>query len=263
VSSTSPEHGCERQVDCAAYVLGALAEHEYETHTAHLAGCAMCRAEVVQLQPVADSLALGVPRVQADRGLRVRVLGAARAEVELGAGGPAVGAPTAVPASGPSRAGGRSAAGGSSATGGRSTLRPVFPRRLLPGFAGALALGVGVAVGVLAFNSSSSVRTEMIPAAVLASGHHATAELRKVGSHLELVVVGLPAPPSGRIYEVWLEHGSEPPLPTDALFSVTKTGSGSVGVPGNIRGVSKVLVTDEPLGGSLKPTRTPVIVGSV
>jgi hypothetical protein len=120
-----------------------------------------------------------------------------------------------------------------------------------------------MAVGALAFGSSASVRAEVIHAVVVAPGHHATAELRKVGSHLELVVVGLPAPPPGRIYEVWLEHGAEPPLPTDALFSVTKTGSGSVGVPGNLHGVSKVLVTNEPLGGSLKPTRTPVIVGSV
>jgi hypothetical protein len=46
------------------------------------------------------------------------------------------------------------------------------------------------------------------------------------------------------------------------LFSVTRTGSGSVGVP-YLRGVSKVLVTDEPLGGSLKPTREPVIVAKV
>jgi Anti-sigma-K factor rskA len=257
VSSVPPEHGCERQADCAAYVLGALTEHELEAHTAHLAGCSMCRAEVAQLQPVADSLALGIPLVKADARLRVRVLGAARAAAELEAVGPAGDAPTAAPTGRPSWGGGRSTASG------RSTLRPMFPRRLRQGLAGALALGVGVAVGALAFSSSSSVRAEVIPAAVVAPGYHATAELRKVGSHLELVVVGLPAPPPGRIYEVWLEHGAEPPLPTDALFSVTKTGSGSVGVPGDLHGVSKVLVTDEPLGGSLKPTRTPVIVGSV
>ena len=47
------------------------------------------------------------------------------------------------------------------------------------------------------------------------------------------------------------------------LFSVTHSGAGSVGVPGSLSGVSKVLVTDEPLGGSLKPTRTPIIVASV
>ena len=62
---------------------------------------------------------------------------------------------------------------------------------------------------------------------------------------------------------MWLEHGTAAPEPTDALFSVTRTGSGAVGVPGDLQGVSKVLVTDEPLGGSLKPTRTPVILGSI
>ena len=66
----------------------------------------------------------------------------------------------------------------------------------------------------------------------------------------------MPAPPPGRIYEVWLEHGTAAPQPTDALFSVTSPAAGSVGVPGDLHGVSKVLVTDEPLGGSLKPTRS-------
>jgi hypothetical protein len=67
----------------------------------------------------------------------------------------------------------------------------------------------------------------------------------------------------GRIYEVWLKRGSQPPEPTDALFSVTDNGAGTVGVPGDLRGVSQVMVTDEPSGGSTKPTRSPVIVVSV
>jgi hypothetical protein len=262
VSSLAPGRGCERQADCAAYVLWALTEPELEAHAAHLAECSICRAEVVQLQPAADLLAVGVPSVKADRSLRARVLGATRAEAELrGMVAPASDAPTSA------RAGTRSPTSARTRTrprpGARSTLRRPFAERLFPGLAGALALGVGVAIGALAFSSSASVRSEVIHAVVVAPGHHATAELRKVGSHLELVVVGMPAPPPGRIYEVWLEHGAEAPLPTDALFSVTKTGSGSVGVPGDLHGVSKVLVTDEPLGGSLKPTRTPVIVGSV
>jgi hypothetical protein len=252
VSSPSLGHDCERQADCAAYVLWALVEQESEAHTAHLRECPICQAEVARLQPVADSLAIGVPPVKADQGLRARVLGAARADAELrGAVGRAGDAPMPAPAGTRSRAGGR------------STSRRSWAGRLRPGLAGVLMLGVGVAIGALAFSSSSSVRSEVIHAVVLAPGHHATAELRKVGSRLELVVVGMPAPPPGRIYEVWLEHGTEAPLPTDALFSVTKTGSGSVGVPGDLHGVSKVLVTDEPLGGSLKPTRTPVIIGSV
>ncbi|MGA2166091.1 MAG: anti-sigma factor [Solirubrobacteraceae bacterium] len=261
MSSPSAEHACERQVDSAAYVLSALAEQELGAYTEHLAGCSICQAEVAQLQPVVDLLAVGVPPVRARRGLRAKVLGAARAEAEQRE---AVGGAADASASGRAGAGTHAVGGRTrsrSSAGERSTLRGLFPRRLLPGLVG--ALGVGVVIGGLAFSSGSSVRTEVIRAVVVAPGHHATAELRKVGSRLELVVVGMPAPPPGRIYEVWLEHGTEAPLPTDALFSVTKTGSGSVGVPGDLHGVSKVLVTDEPLGGSLKPTRTPVIVGSV
>ncbi len=263
MSSHPPAHGCEREADSAAYVLGALPEHELEEYTAHLATCPVCRAEVLQLQPAADLLAVGVPPAKADQSLRARVLGSVRAAVEPhDAARPAADPAKPVRAGVSSRGGLASRVGLASRAGGRAGGHSTS-RRLLPGLAGALALGVGIVVGALVFSSSSSVRTEVIRAVVVAPGHHATARLRKVGSHLELVVVGMPAPPPGRIYEVWLEHGSEAPLPTDALFSVTKAGSGAVGVPGNLHGINKVLVTDEPLGGSLKPTRTPVIVGSV
>jgi anti-sigma factor RsiW len=242
MSAYVEELSCERLADCAAYVLGALHEGEAHDHATHLGGCPLCRAEVLQLQPVADSLALGAPRATVPGGLRARIVGTAHAEAEL-----------------------RSTAG--RGAGGMAPARAPRPAirwgRLSPGLVGALALGVGLAIGALAFNASASEKTEAIPALVSAPGYHATAELRKAGSHLELVVVGMPAPPPGRIYEVWLERGTEAPLPTDVLFSVTRTGSGAVGVPGDLRGVSKVLVTDEPLGGSLKPTRTPVIVGSI
>jgi Anti-sigma-K factor rskA/Putative zinc-finger len=246
MSSRAHELDCERLEDCATYVLGALDEPEVEVLREHLTECPACRAEVAQLQLVVDSLAIGVPRATVPESLRARVVGTARAEAELR--GPAGRGPA-----------GREAGGAAPARArGPSTLR-----RLVPALAGALAVGVGLLIGALAFKGEPSERTEVIPAAVVAPGYHATAELRKVGSHLELTVVGMPAPPPGRIYEVWLEHGTAAPEPTDALFSVTRTGSGAVGVPGDLHGVSKVLVTDEPLGGSLKPTRTPVILGSI
>jgi Anti-sigma-K factor rskA, C-terminal len=252
MSASAHEPACERLLDCAAYVLGALEGHEARAHTAHLAECSICPPEVAQLQLVADSLALGVPTVGVPQSLRARIVGTVHAEAELrGADRQSPGGAASARAGGPSRTGGRSRAG-----------RPSL-RRLRPALAGVLALGVGLAIGALAFSSETSQKLEVIRAIVVTPGHHATAELRKAGPHLELVVVGMPAPPPGRIYEVWLEHGTAEPLPTDALFSVTRTGDGSVGVPGNLHGVSKVLVTDEPLGGSLKPTRNPVILGSI
>ncbi|HEY7829242.1 MAG TPA: anti-sigma factor [Solirubrobacteraceae bacterium] len=206
----------------------------------HLAGCAVCGGEVAQLQAAADALAVGVPCKLAPDSLRARVMATVHAEAEL-----------------------LRAAGHEADRPARQA--PVWRRRLVPAFAAAAALGVGLLVGAFAINTGSTIQrtqTQVIRAAVVAPGHNARAELRKVGSHLELVVEGMPAPPRGRIYEVWLERGTQAPAPTDALFSVTQHGEGDVDVPGNVTGVSKVLVTDEPLGGSPKPTRNPVIIAS-
>jgi hypothetical protein len=57
--------------------------------------------------------------------------------------------------------------------------------------------------------------------------------------------------------------GAQQPEPTDVLFSVTRSGHGTAAVPGGLQGISHVLVTDEPLGGSPKPTRKPIIVAKV
>jgi hypothetical protein len=231
---------CERCVEAAAYVLGALDEPEVEPYREHTTGCAVCRAEVAQLQAVADSLPLAVTHLSAPGGLRARIMAVVHAEAELlRAAGHEADRPI------PART--------------RRWLRP------LPALvAGTAAMAAGVLVGALAINNGSgSQSTRVVQALVVAPGHSATASLHQSGAHVELEVVGLPAPPPGRIYEIWLERGTQAPEPTDALFSVTNAGDGSVGVPSNLRGVSKVLVTDEPLGGSLKPTRNPVIVARV
>jgi hypothetical protein len=243
--SSTPERDldCEHRLDAGAYALHALEEAEARTFSEHLHACPGCREELTQLQSVADALAVGVPRSDAPPTLAARVMATVYSEAEL-----------------------LKAAG-------HDADRVVPARRarrgLLPAFASALALAAGLLIGAFAINTgsgshaSTSASTEVIRAAVAVPGRRVTADLRKVGSHLQLVVEGMPAPPPGHIYEIWLEHGTAAPEPTDALFSVTKTGDGSVGVPGDLRGVSDVLVTAEPLGGSLKPTRTPVIVAKV
>lgn len=239
MSREEHELRCEYVIDAAAYALGALEEHEVAPLLEHLDGCAICSAEIVQLQATADSLAIAVARKVAPQSLRARIMATVHAEAQL-----------------------LKAAGHEADRPVRARAR--WRRQLAPALATAAALGVGLLVGALAINTGSGTRTEtqVIRAVVVAPGHNARAELRKVGSHLELVVVGMPAPPRGRIYEVWLERGTQAPEPTNALFSVTHSGSGEVGVPGNPSGVSKVLVTDEPLGGSPKPTREPVIIAS-
>jgi anti-sigma factor RsiW len=234
-----PEHTppCERIDDAAAYVLGALTESELDAYRGHLSGCAACRDEVLHLQLVVDSLAVGVSTVQAPAGLRARLMAVVHGEAEL------------------------------LREAGRDADRPVRvrPRRfwLLPSFASAGALALGLLIGALVLGGGSSVRTRVIQATVVAPGTHANAALHQSGSRVVLELVGFPAPPRGRIYEVWLERGAQPPQPTDVLFSVTLDGNGSVVVPGDLQGVTKVLVTDEPLGGSPHPTRNPVIVAPI
>jgi anti-sigma factor RsiW len=239
VNDTERMQACERVHDAAAYVLGALEESELDDYRGHLSDCAACREEVMLLQPVADSLAVGVQFAQAPEDLRARLMAVVHGEAEL------------------LRAAGHEAD------------RPARARRrerfwLLPSLASAGALAAGLLIGALAIGGGSSVRTRVIQASVaVPAGIHADAALRQTGSHVVLDVVGLPAPPRGRIYEVWLEHGTQPPQPTDVLFSVTVAGNGSVAVPSDLKGVSKVLVTAEPLGGSLHPTRNPIIIAPV
>jgi hypothetical protein len=135
------------------------------------------------------------------------------------------------------------------------------PRRALsrPALAGALTLVVALAtVGGLELSSGGSGGARVIRASVV--GSSGSAQLRLTGARAELIVNHLAAPPVGKIYEVWLRHAANAPSPTSALFSVTSTGRGDVGVPGDLSGVSEVLVTPEPAGGSRVPTHAPVIV---
>jgi hypothetical protein len=125
--------------------------------------------------------------------------------------------------------------------------------------AGALAVVLAFAVvGIVELASSGSSGIRVIPArTTLAS---ATAQVRLGDGRSELVVRNLPPPPAGHVYEVWFQHGTAAPSPTDALFSVSSSGAGDVGLPGSLKGVSTVMVTPEPDGGSLQPTHAPVIV---
>jgi anti-sigma-K factor RskA len=224
-NGTSEHH--DYSGDAAAYVLGALDPAEAEAFRAHLARCAVCRDEVAALQRVGDALPAAAPQYPVPRGLRQRVLAAVRAE------------PRHPDSPAPSR------------------LR--IPRAAL---AGALALVVAVAVvGVIVLASGGSSGVRVIPARVTASA--ASAELRLSSGRAELIVRHFPAPPAGHIYEVWLQRGHGSPSPTSTLFSVTSSGAGEVGLTGDLSGVSEVLVTPEPAGGSLAPTHAPVLVAAL
>ncbi len=131
-----------------------------------------------------------------------------------------------------------------------------------PAFALAGAAGVAAAVAIGLLVASSGTRGPRIVEASLAPPG-VSVQLRVSGGHAALIVQHLPQPPAGKIYEVWLKRGGGSPAPTDSLFGVTSKGAASVAVPGDLQGVTAVLVTPEPRGGSLAPTHAPVIVAAI
>ena len=215
--------------DAAAFVLGALAPDEAARFTEHLETCAACREEVAALRQVVDVLPIAAPQHPVPRGLRRRVLRVVRDD--------ASGSTAAVPLHR------------------RWSLVGDRARRslLVAGATAAIALAVIGGLELSLGHGSRVIRAEV-------TGVSGSAQVRLSGDHGELVVRHMTPPPPGKIYEVWLKRARGAPVPTSVLFSVTSSGSGDVGLPGDLRRFNEVLVTPEPAGGSQVPTHTPVIV---
>ncbi len=229
----TPMDGCG--VDAAPYVLGSLTDADLETFTTHLVTCAVCREEVSALQVVVAALPAAAPQVQAPSELKQRVLATVRQEASLHA---------------PAASG-----AGAERKPSRSWLRW---RPVLAGVGVVVAAAAVLAIALAPSGGGGAVRT--IQAKVLAP--RASATLRVSDGHAELNIAGMPQTTPGRVYEVWIQRTGSP-QPTNALFTVSRAGDATVGVPGAIAGVKVVMVTSEPRGGSTVPTRSPVIVARV
>jgi anti-sigma-K factor RskA len=221
----SVENGRECGEDAAAYVLGALEPSEADAFRAHIAECAACRDEVASYEAVTDALPADTGPSEVPRDLRRRVMREVRAT------------PKSAPAA---RA---------------YTVRA--PRRFSLAWSGGLAAVVVAVIVAVVLATGGSSGTRVIRASV------GSAQLRITGGHGDLVVHRLPQLPAGRIYEMWVQRGNAAPVPTGTLFGVRAGGSAAVGVSGSLDGVSAVLVTQEPAGGTPAPTSAPVIVARV
>jgi hypothetical protein len=123
-----------------------------------------------------------------------------------------------------------------------------------PHVAGLAAAAVAAVVVLILVTAGGGGSARTYAGVVHARG--ASASVRQAGNTVQLRFVKLPAPPPGRIYQVWLQRGGAL-HPTRTLFA---TGNGSVAVHGSLRGVQAVLVTAEPRpNGSRAPTRAPII----
>ena len=209
--------------DSAPYVLGALEPAEARVFADHMHSCAVCRDEVAALAPVLDVLPPSAPGYEVSAALRRRVMRAVRSEPKA----------SSVPRH-----------------------RPRLPRWTLRRPAVGVALALAVTLGVVIAAGSGGSPARLIQASV------GRAQLRIAGGHGELIVDHLPPASPDRVYELWLQHGSRTPAPS-TLFAVTSRGTAVLGVPGDITGVARVLVTVEPSGGARVPTTRAVIVARV
>jgi anti-sigma-K factor RskA len=211
--------------DAAAYVLGALTSEESEAFRAHLETCAICQQEVESFGHVGDVLGMAAPQHEPSRSLRKQVMKEVRADART-----------------------RKARA-------RGARRYSFSRPVLAGAMAAVLAGA-VFAGAQIASPGNSVRV-----------FHATvgdAEIHLVSdSYAELTVHHLRQPTGNRIYEVWLQNSRGELAPTKALFSVTSSGDGVVDVPGNLKHIKAVMVTEEPAGGTQAPTTKPVIIAPV
>jgi hypothetical protein len=233
---------CSLTDDAAAYVLRAMPDGEWESYELHLRNCSSCAEKVAELQFVGDALLSGVQQLTAPAPVRDRVMSIVRAESELllSAGH---GADRPAPAAERRR---------------RFSLSALRPLPAIGLASVALALGVGG--GALLSGGDGAVTPRTVVAQVTSPG--AKAQVRLTSGGAKLVMTGMRAPTSGRVYQVWLDRKGAK-VPTDALFSVNSEGHATVDVPGDLKGVDAVLVTDEPIGGSKIPTRAPVITASL
>ncbi|HXW77482.1 MAG TPA: anti-sigma factor, partial [Candidatus Eremiobacteraceae bacterium] len=70
---------------------------------------------------------------------------------------------------------------------------------------------------------------------------------------------GLPRLAAGKVYQAWLLHGKNAPIP-EPTFTVDEGGNGAIDIPGTAARGDAVAVTAEPAGGSRAPTSAPILV---
>lgn len=231
-----------------AYLLDALEPAERSGLEHHLEGCAECRAELAWLEPASEVLADDVAQLEASPGLKAKVMAAVDADLEAN---PAP-RPESVTEAEPRR------------VGQRRSRRPGWLASLLrPAVLGAAtaALVVGIALGVVLGpgDDSPSAPTREVVTGQSTIGADAVMVASNGTGTLKLT--HLKRPEGDQVYQAWIQRG-QVIEPTESLFVPDREGSAVASIP-DIDGVSAVMVSAEPKGGSPQPTSAPVVTVSL
>jgi anti-sigma factor RsiW len=225
----------------ASWLLGALPEDEERAFTEHLEECPVCREDAASLRVAADALPASAPPLPAPPDLKGRIMAVVEREAEL-------------------------VAAADDGTQRPAPARTPLLRRLREGLASRPQLALASVLAVLVLAGAGLLGQQLLSDDVrtVEATVEKTPELVATHAQLEIgddqarfVTSKLPAPPQGRVYQLWIARGSTID-PKKRLFT-PHDGSATVTIPGSMRGVSQVMVTDEPAGGSAAPTGEPII----
>lgn len=217
-----------RSDEVAAYLLGALEPGEAADLERHLAGCEECRTELEWLRPAVQLLPESVQCVEPPRELRGRLMEQVRSEAET--------------AQAPQRERGWRI--------GSWSLRPA---------AGLAALALIVAaVAAYAIGGSGE---EGMTTVVAGRSPGVTAEMVSQGESGTLHLANLHRLPRDKVLQAWVQRG-ERVESAKTLFVPNPDGTASATIDG-MDGVTTVMVTAEPRGGSTQPTGAPIVSVSI
>jgi hypothetical protein len=246
----------------AGYVLGALEPDDEHLFQRHLEGCAICESSVRELEEVAGALAYAVPPVEPPATLRASI---------------------------------RRRVGATARPRGVVSFRPGGAVSLRPRTRLTLVSRIAVAAGILALfalgfwnmslrnqNSLYQQRVAALEQVGRLVSDPSTQMVRLDGDPVErgarvvvlasslqdkgaLIVEGLAAPPSGKVYELWgipNGQGLDKAMPA-TVFRTSGKGVQQLFFELSIQPNMIYGVTEEPgPNGSQKPTTTPILVGS-
>jgi hypothetical protein len=237
----------QRLEEAVAFALGALDRDKIDDFKEHLANCKRCQEELRWLAPAVRALPEAVEPQTPPPAIKARLM----AEVSADAEAEQRQAKAAERRERAEARGGFSAWLGGLHVG-NLTWKPLAGLALV---ILVVAGGIGYAVGT---DGGGSSRTHTWELKGEDNGGIA-AKVVQEGEKGELHLAGLEQLPKGKVLEAWVERehdGKVEAVP--ALFAPDKAGNASTTID-NLNGVTAVLVTREPDGGSKQPTQAPFV----
>ncbi|HEY7199926.1 MAG TPA: anti-sigma factor [Candidatus Dormibacteraeota bacterium] len=230
----------------AAYALDACDDEERELVRAHIVACPSCRALARRLSQAVDALPLATDEVRPPDRLRARILSAAATTPQAPDSEPPSPRIVPLPLPGPQER---------------------RRRRRIPAYwaaVAALVMGL-VALGAWNVTLNQRLNGELARYPVVGTGTMSGASGTVIASQQQAVLAlsGMPEPPAGKVYEVWLIDGAGRTT-SAGTFRPTADGTARVGIDHSLVNVSTVAVTQEDgPGGASAPTQKPELAGQI